>query len=543
VRTPLNAIINYLEIALEGSLDQETRDNLAKSHSASKSLIYVINDLLDLTKTEEGQELIKDEIFDLPACIREATEPFKSEAKRKGIEYSLVEHAGLPQYVYGDQRRVRQAVANVTANAVQHTSEGSVIIELYVAEVSEHRAWVEIAVQDTGRGMSNYQLDALFRDLEQVSSELDDSTSVEEQTQGASDAARSLGLGLAVVARIVRNMDGQLRLKSGEGSGSRFVIQLPFELPPDDSPEAPESTQSGASSGPRTAVSANMPATEDGEVTLVDRGSGSSAPQGTSLAQKKSFEDARSIASQRSATSKGSMHSNKSDADRLIDAIQTPLGLGEAESETMSTARRQSRGAYYNPPAHDLQVERSASPPDQSARPSTPERSFSSPGGALGPQQETEQTGVQFVTDAKTPIKPVKVPEEFTDLPEQPQSSTGSRVLFELPDNSHATGSEAKTAEEKVHLQVLIAEDDPVNFKLLNKRLEKAGHNVFHAVNGEDCAQLYTGSPKDFDLVLMDMQVSNPRVTSGVTSKAAVLGRVRGMLTRFLPDAHCGRSE
>lgn len=55
VRTPLNAIINYLEIALEGSLDKETRENLARSHSASKSLIYVINDLLDLTKTEEGQ--------------------------------------------------------------------------------------------------------------------------------------------------------------------------------------------------------------------------------------------------------------------------------------------------------------------------------------------------------------------------------------------------------------------------------------------------------------------------------------------------------
>ena len=59
VRTPLNAIINYLEIALEGALDTETRDNLAKSHSASKSLIYVINDLLDLTKTEEGGELTK----------------------------------------------------------------------------------------------------------------------------------------------------------------------------------------------------------------------------------------------------------------------------------------------------------------------------------------------------------------------------------------------------------------------------------------------------------------------------------------------------
>jgi signal transduction histidine kinase len=120
----LNAIINYLEIALEGVLDQETRDNLSKSHSASKSLIYVINDLLDLTNTEEGQELIKDEVFDLPLTIRETAESFRRDAKRKGLEYEVIEHPGLPQLVQGDQRRVRQAVSNITANAFQNTTNG-----------------------------------------------------------------------------------------------------------------------------------------------------------------------------------------------------------------------------------------------------------------------------------------------------------------------------------------------------------------------------------------------------------------------------------
>lgn len=99
VRTPLNAIINYLEIALEGTLDQETRENLTKSHSASKSLIYVINDLLDLVKTEEGQALIKSEIFDLPATIRDSAELFKNDAKRKNLEYEVIEHPGVPRFV------------------------------------------------------------------------------------------------------------------------------------------------------------------------------------------------------------------------------------------------------------------------------------------------------------------------------------------------------------------------------------------------------------------------------------------------------------
>ena len=136
VRTPLNAIINYLEIALEGAIDQETRDNLAKSHSASKSLVYVINDLLDLTKTEEGHNLVKDEIFDLPATIKEATDQFEGDAKRKGISYEVLEHDGIPQLVVGDQRRLRQAVSNVTANAIQHTSSGFVKVEFWRVEGS-----------------------------------------------------------------------------------------------------------------------------------------------------------------------------------------------------------------------------------------------------------------------------------------------------------------------------------------------------------------------------------------------------------------------
>ena len=133
VRTPLNAIINYLEIALEGAIDQETRENLAKSHSASKSLIYVINDLLDLTKTEEGHNLIQDEIFDLPATFGEATGQFVGDAKRKRIDYEVNTHQGVPHLVVGDQRRIRQIISNVTANAIQHTSSGAVKVDIWQA--------------------------------------------------------------------------------------------------------------------------------------------------------------------------------------------------------------------------------------------------------------------------------------------------------------------------------------------------------------------------------------------------------------------------
>ncbi|KAK0617072.1 hypothetical protein B0T14DRAFT_568619 [Immersiella caudata] len=530
VRTPLNAIINYLEIALEGSLDQETRDNLARSHSASKSLIYVINDLLDLTKTEEGQELIKDEIFDLPACIREGTDPFKIDARRKGIAYEFVEHPGLPRFVYGDQRRVRQAVANVTANAVKHTTTGSIKVELYVAEVLERRVWIEIVVQDTGEGMSNTQLDALFRDLEQVSADGDDDPRPAEEEPGEDHKTkRTLGLGLAVVARILRNMDGQLRLKSEKGKGSRFVIQLPFDLPEDSSsPPIIEGTETPATASVtpsnNTAVSAVPTASHDGEVMLVDRGrSSSSANAGHhgSLSPKKSFEDNPIMSDQRSITSKASGKSGMSDAERLIDAIQTPLSLGDPEPEKVARQRRNSRGPYYSPTASGAQLvhaSRSMSPSDRKDRPDVPSPTEPTVVDKSGSGTSSEPTGVQFITDTRVPIKPVRIPDEYQSPTEPSNHSEPSHALFEITSGNDGT-KVTKVSEpdplKPAKLHVLVAEDDPINVKVLRKRLEKAGHKVSHAVNGEDCASVYQESPADFDVVLMDMQMP---IVDGLTS-------------------------
>lgn len=560
VRTPLNAIINYLEIALEGSLDQETRDNLARSHSASKSLIYVINDLLDLTKTEEGKDLIKDEVFDLIACIREATEPFRVDAKRKGIAYEVVEHPGLPRLVSGDQRRIRQAVANITANAVKHTSEGFVKVEMYVAEVQDNRVRIDIVVHDSGKGMTTAQLDALFRELEQVDTDLGFESS-DEHGDDKSQSGKTLGLGLAVVARILRNMDGQLRLKSEVGKGSRFVIQLPFDLPEVErggdaaGASGEQAGQPSIGSSTASVSAASVAQIQDGEVMLVDRNNGSSWSvnnQTSSLASKKSYDDSRSIAS------KNSGRSNLSDADRLIGAIQNPLTVGEPEPESVARQRRGSRGPYYSGPASSLlgpSKGRSVSPRSRK-RPNAPARSISSPNTkkVLPRQKQTTEVaeppeqapaGMQYITDSRVPIKPVKLPDEMFDKPVVPPEST-SKVLFEIKDAVADKRAKAaspvpapaakgqqrqqqqqqqsvpptpttpvtpapppakKASATNSKLQVLIAEDDPVNVKVLRKRLEKAGYKVTHALNGEDCAAVYEDKPVAFDVVLMDMQV------------------------------------
>ncbi|KAI3535942.1 hsp90-like protein [Colletotrichum filicis] len=531
VRTPLNAIINYLEIALEGSLDQETRDNLAKSHSASKSLIYVINDLLDLTKTEEGQNLIKDEVFDFGMCIREATDPFTNDAKRKGIEYQVIEHPGLPQHVCGDSRRLRQAISNVAANAVQNTSSGFVRVELYVSEVLERRVRVEIVVEDTGKGMTAKQLDTLFRDLEQVSVETDEVSSIFPDDDEASKDSRILGLGLAVVARIVRNMDGQLRLKSEQGIGSRFVIQLPFDLP-GDVPVPPEGGQKSAKSNTTSSVASITTATvpdNDGEMMLIDRGSKISTVEegGTDAlgSETRSFESMKTAGT---GGSKASGQSSRSDADRLIDAIQTPLSIGEVDMNRPSTTRQQSWEYSQRPRSSESRTAgvsdamRKGSPTSRRSNPSISSMEASKP----------LEVGYATVTDAKTPVRAVKVPDEYVDetsVPPRSQQSDSSRFLFEVNSRSKlggaseagTIGSTAGTAPsvvscfDETKLQVLIAEDDPINSRILRKRLEKSGHQVSHAVNGEDCATVYKERPETFDVVLMDMQMP---IVDGLTS-------------------------
>ncbi|PWY93972.1 hypothetical protein BO94DRAFT_458125 [Aspergillus sclerotioniger CBS 115572] len=443
VRTPLNAIVNYLEIALEGALDTETRDNLTKSYSASKSLIYVINDLLDLTNTEKGHNLIKDEPFDLPLCFKEATSMFDGEARRKGIDYIVRAHPGIPKTVVGDERRVRQAVSNLISNAVQHTSTGGVTVDMWRAPGNAEPgvANIHMTVLDTGTGMSPAMLETLFQELEQVSSE-DDSYFFDRDANGAlQDSADGrergvLGLGLALVSRMVRNTHGQLTVRSEEGKGSRFQISLQFATPDDVPADAPE--------GPSTPIQADdsIPFEAKEEFVLVDNSS--PAPS----------EGWRRSGSHRDET-------NQSDGE--VDAAVMP-------GASVDRAIDEAAGLL---PSSDLRK--------VVTLPSTPKPS------EIGAQEKLLTSG--------------QPPPPETGLAEPTRTSAPPPD----PDPSTPPGK----------YSVLVAEDDPINGKILQKRLGKSGHTVHLTVNGEECAASYRADSTRFDVVLMDIQMP---IVDGINS-------------------------
>ncbi|KAK6355000.1 Light-sensor Protein kinase [Orbilia brochopaga] len=539
VRTPLNAIINYLEIALEGPLDTETRENLSRSHSASKSLIYVINDLLDLTRTENGHNLIKDETFDISATVCEATDSFRNDAARKGISFEVIEYPGVPQFVKGDQSKVRQAVANLAANAISHTITGGVKVEVWTSGSVENVYDIEITVQDTGVGMSPKKLDKLFREMEQVQTDTgseDDDLNVFSSTASrsrSSDRAQKegtiLGLGLAVVARIVRNMNGQLRLKSEEGKGSRFCIQMPFAVPEATSMRRESTTLSRSSTGspvpPRTPTLEIDPF----ERTLIKKDKKDKKdhrpPATPGRTRRQSDDSIHSNNSFGSGNSIGSGNSNKSEVDRLLEsfsgtpAVQSPAIEEKKLFQTHSRSGRLSIGS-----AKEM-----------------------SPSGVVA-ASPVLRPGSEPVTDAKTPIRAVRVDEgdvspEFGDSRPESAHPGGSPSTVHRENNQStaqgpASSNNAKDEagdqkENKFH--VLVAEDDLVNSKIIKKRLEKLGHKVTLTVNGEQCAAVFAERGGEFDAVLMDIQMP---IMDGYTSTKTIRQNEAEGDDANLPDTH-----
>lgn len=421
MRTPLNAIVNYLEIALESPLDSETREYLARSHSASKSLIYVINDLLDLTRTEAGQDLVKEEVFDLQKVLLEATEMFRMDSGRKGLSFEVIEYPGLPPLVKGDPTRLRQALSNITANAVKYTTKGGLKIEAWTGERHDGSCEIEIAIEDTGEGISPGKLDMLFGELEQIHTEDGVELTGAGMEDASTDGQKMLGLGLAVVARNIRNMKGQLRLKSEEGKGSRFTLRLPFKLPPD---QVRKDVAGELGGGP--------PA--QGEVAL----------------------------------------------------MQPPAKL-----------QRPSPTGYFA-----VWPGSSSIPNSPLSRPALPARSDGPPLGAPGSEGMSLSTSAFTTTASTNAMRPGGLNCDGVPVP--------SGAIVSLPRAAEPVSGvqEATALGDSSGFAVLVAEDDPINSKIMKKRLERMGHVVTLTVNGEECYEKFSSCRADYDVILMDMQVS-----------------------------------
>ena len=222
IRTPMNAIIGLSHLALRTGPEPRLQDYLNKIESSARSLLRIINDVLDLSKIEAGKLSLEQIPFDLREVVGQLHTLASVRAAEKGLEFQCRVAPGTPENLLGDPLRLGQILLNLASNAVKFTERGRVVVALREARRDERgRCWLECVVTDTGIGMSVEQQAHLF----QAFSQADASTT---RRYGGT------GLGLSITRRLVDLMSGQIRCESEPGEGSAFTVCVPMELPETD---------------------------------------------------------------------------------------------------------------------------------------------------------------------------------------------------------------------------------------------------------------------------------------------------------------------
>ena len=213
LRTPLNAIIGVTEMLQEdaASLGQDT-EPLDRVLGASRHLLALINDILDLSKIEAGRMELNLGTFGLAPLIEDVVRTIEPLAARNTNR--IVAQCGAEiGSVYADQMRLRQALLNLLSNANKFTERGTVTIDAR-GEQQDGRDWVAITVTDTGIGMSSEQMGRLFQEFSQASA-------------ATASHYGGTGLGLTISRRFCRMMGGDITVASEPGRGSTFTMRLP----------------------------------------------------------------------------------------------------------------------------------------------------------------------------------------------------------------------------------------------------------------------------------------------------------------------------
>ncbi len=223
IRTPMNAVIGLSYLLEQTSLDQQQSSFLKKINAASRTLLALINDVLDMSKIEAGELLVEQLPFSLQQVIKDVTDEMFVHANAKGISLTCEAPTDLPASLQGDARRIHQILTNLLSNAIRFTDRGSVVLSVSLAEASAQRASLCFAVRDTGIGISPAAQARLFAPFSQADA------SITRRFGGT-------GLGLSIVKSLVDLMGGTLSVNSAPGRGSEFKVTLDFELVPASAP-------------------------------------------------------------------------------------------------------------------------------------------------------------------------------------------------------------------------------------------------------------------------------------------------------------------
>lgn len=229
IRTPMNAIIGMSAIAFNYLDDKKrTADCLSKITFSSKHLLMLLNDVLDMSKIENGKLNIRQELFDLKNLVTSLADINYGLATAKGLPFEIVISGFKDELLLGDSMRVNQILLNLLSNAIKFTPKGgSVRLEIRMLRSASDKIWLRFIVKDSGIGMKKEFLEHLYEPFEQADN-------------GIARKYGGTGLGMAITKNLVAIMDGTIEVESQEGAGTTFMVDLPFGLSKVDKKTAAE---------------------------------------------------------------------------------------------------------------------------------------------------------------------------------------------------------------------------------------------------------------------------------------------------------------
>ncbi|PLX09612.1 MAG: hypothetical protein C0598_11840 [Marinilabiliales bacterium] len=216
IRTPMNAIIGFTELLLRLEEDPKKSSYIYAIDSSSKSLLTLINDILDLSKIQAGKLNLNYEPIALSTVINELKQLFKLQLKNKGIDFIIEQNIKLKDYINIDGVRLRQILLNLIGNATKFTKKGVITVKFNYLKNKNNTNLIdlEVIISDTGPGISKKDQKTIF-------------TAFSQGSILSQDQNKGTGLGLAITKQLIEMMRGSLKLESELGKGSTFTILLP----------------------------------------------------------------------------------------------------------------------------------------------------------------------------------------------------------------------------------------------------------------------------------------------------------------------------
>ncbi len=222
IRTPINTIIGLNEMILREDVSDEVAENAINIQNASKILLAVINDILDLSKIESGKMDIVPTQYETANMFSDMVNIIWVRAMEKKLEFKIDIDEDIPSMLYGDEVRIKQVLTNILTNAVKYTEKGSVTLSVKGKQMDHNTIRLKISVEDTGIGIRKESLKDLFSVFKRVD-------------QSRTKKIEGTGLGLSIAKQLVEMMGGTITVDSIYQKGSCFTVRLDQKIV-DDTP-------------------------------------------------------------------------------------------------------------------------------------------------------------------------------------------------------------------------------------------------------------------------------------------------------------------